>query len=71
MPYATAPTSAVIEDIEWMLDSRECLAMAAQRLHMKPDSLERRLERAGRCDLVARLRANQHDYPRPRNFHIF
>ena len=45
-----------IEDIEWMAETGESLDGAAARLGVRPASLERRLERMGRHDLVQRLR---------------
>ena len=47
----------IIEDVEWMADHGESLEGAAARLDQKVGTLERALDRAGRADLVARLRS--------------
>jgi hypothetical protein len=52
----------VIEDCEFMADNRETLTGAAARLgYASRDSLERVLHRAGRYDLVTRLKAPETD----------
>lgn len=47
----------LIEDVEWMDQHGESLDGAAHRLGKTPNALERLLQRYGRHDLVARLRA--------------
>ena len=56
----------LIEDVEWMLLGGESLTGAARRqasvpgaIGTSPTSLERILLKAGRPDLLARLRANE------------
>ena len=46
----TAP--AHMEDVEWLAATGETWERAAQRLGIKPDSLDRLLRRAGRHDLI-------------------
>lgn len=51
-------TAAVVEDCEFMADAGETLTGAARRLGYRDRSvLDRVLARAGRADLVARLKA--------------
>ena len=48
-----APTAtAHMEDVEWLAATGETWERAAQRLGIKPDSLDRLLRRAGRHDLI-------------------
>lgn len=61
----------LVEDVEWMAATGECFWMAATRLQMRPDTLERRLLRAGRYDLVTALRERQYAATQPREFHTF
>ena len=46
-----------LEDVEWMLADGATLIQVATRLHATPESVERALYRAGRHDLVHRLKA--------------
>lgn len=55
-PRREAPRAIHIEDVEWMAETGEVLERAAERLGVKPNTLERQLERAGRYDLVRKLR---------------
>ena len=48
-------TDELIEDVEWMLATGESLEMIAQRCGLKPGTLAKRLERAGRLDLSPRF----------------
>jgi hypothetical protein len=53
---------AVVEDCEWMARFGETLTGAAIRLgHSSRKTLDRTLWRAGRPDLIARLKANEAD----------
>lgn len=53
---SATPIDELVEDVTWMLDGGETSVDAiARRVHTTPGSLERRLYRAGREDLVARL----------------
>lgn len=56
---SAARSAVLIENVEFMLTHREGLEMAAIRVGMKPDTLVRTLERAGRYDLPSALKANQ------------
>ena len=46
---------AHIEDIEWLADSGLSLTAAAERIGVHVESLTRRLQRAGRRDILSRL----------------
>jgi hypothetical protein len=48
-----------LEDVEWMADTGETWLGAASRLGVHPKTLERRLHRDGRYDLVTRLRSRE------------
>lgn len=52
----------LVEDIEWLLDSRAPAEEVVRRVGYRhnPASLTRRLQRYGRHDLVARLGLNSH-----------
>jgi len=55
-------TEAVVEDCEWMARWGESLTGAAGRLgYRSRDVLDRVLQRAGRADLVAALKARESD----------
>lgn len=63
-----ATRDAFIEDVQWFVDTGECWSQAVVRLGYprRPDSLERRLERAGRQDLITMLRSREiSDLDRP------
>lgn len=55
---------ALIEDVTWLVETREGWSQAVIRLGYtgRPESLERRLERAGRGDLIAALKAREADW---------
>jgi len=59
-----AELAARLEDARWMAATGECLDGAARRLGMKPNSLERWLERNGHKALLSTLVARQ---PRDHN----
>jgi transposase-like protein len=48
-----------LEDIEWMAETGECWSRAAARLGVKPNTLQRKLEREGRYDLISALRRRE------------
>jgi hypothetical protein len=52
----------VIEDVEFMLTHRESMHMASRRLGMKPETLQRYLEKHHRSDLASALKRNQYEY---------
>ena len=47
---------AIVEDVEWLLSTAHGLQAAIERLGLKQQSLERALLRAGRSDLIGRLK---------------
>ena len=51
----------LVEDAQWLVDTGECWSQAVIRLGYPghPNSLERRLWRAGRPDLIAALRSRE------------
>lgn len=51
-----------IEDVEWMAETGEVWTEAAKRLGVHPKTLERRLARAGRQDLVTTLRTRENGF---------
>ena len=55
-PRASMSQPIHIEDVEWMAETGEVWERAAQRLGVKPNTLERFLERQGRYDLIRALR---------------
>lgn len=61
MPEQTELCHSVLhlEDIEWMDETGETWAGAVTRLHAKPKTVEQFLYRAGRPDLIARLKSRQ------------
>jgi hypothetical protein len=52
---------ALVEDAQWLADTGECWSQAVRRLGYPghPNSLERRLDRAGRYDLIITLRSRE------------
>jgi len=58
---AEARLSALIEDLEFMVETSEIWERAADRLGLKPATLEDKLIRAGRFDLVTALQRNADD----------
>lgn len=48
-----------IEDIEWMAETGEHLDGAAQRLGVRPSTLDRHLRRVGRLDLLRALNGRE------------
>jgi hypothetical protein len=60
---AAASRAAFIEDVEFLADTGERWSNALRRMGYegRPDSMERRLHRAGRYDLVTRLRDREAD----------
>lgn len=48
--------AAFVEDVEWLAETGETWEGALRRLDIKPHAAERRLERAGRADLIAAFR---------------
>lgn len=59
-----AELAARLEDVRWMVDTGECLDGAARRLGLKPNTLERWLERNHHKALLSTLVARQ---PRDHN----
>ena len=62
----------LVEDAQWLVDTGECWSQAVIRLGYPghPDSLERRLYRAGRTDLINTLRSREITNPdRPYDTH--
>lgn len=53
------PRAELIEDVEWMVETGECLTGAARRLNRTPQALEGVLGRAGRRDLYRALSARE------------
>lgn len=63
-----ARRDALVEDAQWLVDTGECWSQAVVRLGYPghPISLERRLRRAGRPDIIAALRSREiSDLDRP------
>ena len=52
-------TTDHLEDVEWMAETGESFDRAAERLGVKPASLERFLQRRGRRDLIAALKRRE------------
>lgn len=50
---------ALVEDVEFLLKTGETFAVTAQRLGLKPSSLQTALRRAGRPDLIVRHRLEE------------
>lgn len=57
-PYMEA-RRALIEDVEWMAETGECLTGAAERLGRNPEALATTLQRFGRVDLARTLRSRE------------
>lgn len=55
----------LVEDTEWLVVTGECWTQAVRRLGYggRPDTLERRLHRAGRYDLITALRRRENTNP--------
>ena len=51
-----------IEDVEWMAETGETWTNAARRLGVQARSLERRLLREGRQDLITTMRRRENGY---------
>lgn len=66
-PYTRA-REALIEDVEWMAETGECLTGAARRLGRNPEALATTLQRFGRIDLARALRAREGDWMVVRTF---
>jgi hypothetical protein len=59
---------ALIEDVQWMLDTREHPVNVARRLGRTVNALEKALRRAGRHDLARHFDSEQRAaYPREHN----
>lgn len=52
-------TADHLEDVEWMAETGEVFHRAAERLGVKPATLERFLQRRGRRDLIDALRRRE------------
>lgn len=58
-PLRPAGSADLVADLEWILTAPHTLEQAAARVGRTPVALERALYRAGRHDLVARMRTRR------------
>lgn len=63
--YSRQTAAELVEDAEWLVVTGECWTQAVRRLGYagRPGSLETRLARAGRQDLVNTLRRRENTNP--------
>lgn len=53
--------NAIVEDAEWIAETGGGFVEAARRIGLRVASLDTALRRAGRADLITRLRRNEPD----------